>query len=154
VISFRSLDYRQWVIEGEPMARSGYPELSSAVVLCIDDNQDVLECEKAFLESFGYRVLTAPTGGKGLELASIHSVDVVIVDYFMPGMNGQEVAVEMRRLRPQAPIIMLSGAVDVPEQALKLVDVFIAKDHLGSQLLPAIAQLHGRVVSHPPSYDA
>jgi hypothetical protein len=45
----------------------------------------------------------------------------------------------MRRLKPQAPIIMLSGAVDVPEQALKWVDAFIAKDCLASQLLPTIA---------------
>jgi CheY-like chemotaxis protein len=135
------------------MPRSAYPELSRVVVLCIDDNQDVLECEKAFLESFGYTVLTAGSGGKGLELASIHSVDVVIVDYFMPEMNGPEVAIEMRRLRPQAPIIMLSGAVNVPEEALQWVDAFIAKDHLASQLLPAIAQLHGGGVI-PPSYNA
>ncbi len=73
-------------------------------------------------------VLTAASGGEGLELASKHSVDVVILDYFMPEMNGQEVAIEMRRLRPQAPIIMLSGAVDVPEQGLRWVDAFIAKD--------------------------
>jgi CheY-like chemotaxis protein len=59
--------------------------LQSAILLC---NQDVLECEKAFLETFGYTVLTTPSGGKGLELASIHSVDVVIVDYVMPEMNG------------------------------------------------------------------
>jgi CheY-like chemotaxis protein len=113
----------------------------SQTVLCIDDNQDLLECEKTFLESFGYTVLTAASGGKELELASIHSFDVVIVDYFMPEMNGQEVAIEMRKLRPQVPIIMLSGAVDVPKQVLKWVDAFIAKDLLASQLLPAIAQL-------------
>lgn len=131
-----------------------YPEVQSGVVLCIDDNQDVLECEKSFLESFGYTVLTAASGNKGLELASTHSVDVVILDYFMPEMNGQEVAIEMRRIRPQAPIIMLSGAVDVPQQALKQVDAFIAKDRLASQLLPAIAQLHwcGSMPSH--RYDA
>ena len=123
------------------------------MLLCIDDNQDVLECERAFLETFGYTVLTAPSGSKGLELASIHSVDVVIVDYFMPEMNGQESAIEMGRLKPQAPIIMLSGAVDVPEQALKLVDAFIAKDHLSSQLLPVIAQLHECGVNPTPSYD-
>ncbi len=110
------------------------------VLLCIDDNEDVLECEKEFLESFGYTVLTARSGGKGLELASIHSVDVVIVDYFMPEMDGLDVAIEMRRLMPQAPIIMLSGAVEVPKQVLQCVDAFIAKDRLASQLLPAIAQ--------------
>jgi CheY-like chemotaxis protein len=135
------------------MPLSAFPELSSGVLLCIDDNQDVLECEQAFLESFGFTVLTALSGGKGLELASVHSVDVVIVDYFMPEMNGQEVAVEMRRLTPNAPIIMLSGALEVPEETLKLVDAFVAKDRLASQLLPAIAQLHRCGSILRPSYD-
>jgi CheY-like chemotaxis protein len=133
------------------MPAAVYPGLQSAVLLCIDDNEDVLECEKSFLESFGYSVFTAASGGKGLELASKHSVDVV---YFMPEMNGEEVAIEMRRLRPQAPIIMLSGAVDVPEQALKWVDAFIAKDCLASQLLPTIAQLYGYGSTSQPSCDA
>src|ERR1022692_816200 len=136
------------------MPAAVYPALQSAVLLCIDDNEDVLECEKSFLESFGYSVLTAASGGKGLELASKHSVDVVILDYCMPEMDGQEVAIEMRRLRPQAPIIMLSGAVDIPEQALKWVAPFIAKDCLASQLLPTIAQLCGFGSTSPPSCDA
>jgi CheY-like chemotaxis protein len=125
------------------MPAAVYPALQNAVLLCIDDNEDVLECEKSFLETFGYTVLTAASGGKGLELASKYSVDVVILDYFMPEMNGQEVAIEMRRLKPLAPIILLTGAVDIPEQTLNLVDALIAKDRLASQLLPAIAQLQG-----------
>ena len=125
------------------MSLSVYPEFEGAVLLCIDDNQDVLDCVKSFLESVGYAVLTAASGDKGLELASMYAVDVVIVDYHMPKMNGQEVALQMRRLKPRAPIIMLSAAVDVPEQALKLVDAFIPKQCLASELLPAVAQLHG-----------
>jgi len=83
------------------MAPSVDSELQRSVLLCIDDDEDVLECEKSFLESFGYTVLTAASGGKGLELASRHSVDVVIVDYFMqlhagneraPGCHGNETA--------------------------------------------------------------
>jgi CheY-like chemotaxis protein len=136
------------------MPAAVYPALQSAVLLCIDDNEDVLECEKSFLERFGYTVLTAASGGKGLELGSKYSVDVVILDYFMPGMNGQEVAIEMRRLKPLAPIILLTAAVDVPEQTLNLVDALIAKDRLASQLLPTIAQLYGCGSSPPPSYDA
>jgi CheY-like chemotaxis protein len=136
------------------MLAAGYPALQSAVLLCIDDNEDVLECERSFLESFGYSVLTAASGSKGLELASKHSADVVILDYFMPEMNGQEVAIEMRRLRPEAAIIMLSGAADVPEQALKSVDAFIAKDRLASQLLPTIAQLYGYGATSQLSCDA
>src|ERR1039457_6762665 len=136
------------------MPAAVYPALQSAVLLCIDDNEDLLECERSFLESFGYSVLTAESGGKGVELASKHSVDVVILDYFMPEMNGQEVAIEMRRLKPQAPIIMLSGEVDIPEQALKWVDGFIAKDCLASQLLPTLAQLYGCGSTSQPSCDA
>jgi CheY-like chemotaxis protein len=136
------------------MPQSVYSELPRGVVLCIDDNQDVLECERAFLESFGYTVLTAPSGSEGLELASIHSVDVVILDYFMPAMNGQEVAIEMRRLRPQAPIILLTEGLGVPEQALNLVDALVAKDRLASQLLPTIAHLSGSGRIPPLSYDA
>ena len=131
-----------------------YPKPPSAVLLCIDDNEGLLRCEKEFLESFGYTVLTAPSGGKGLELASMYPVEVVIVDYVMPEMNGHEVAVEMRRLKPQVPIIMLSAAVDVPEQTVRVVDALITKDRLASQLLPAIAQLQGCGRSRPPSYDA
>jgi CheY-like chemotaxis protein len=129
-------------------------EFKSVVLLCIDDDQDLLECEKAFLETFGYTVLTAVSGGKGLELASIHSIDIVIVDYFMPQMNGQEFAIEMRRLKPQAPIVMLSAASDIPAQALKLVDAFVAKDHLASLLLPALALLHKSDLLPGSAYDA
>jgi CheY-like chemotaxis protein len=72
-------------VEGERcLWKSKAPYLSG-----IDDDEDVLECEKSFLESLGYTVLAAASGGNGLELASIHLVDVVIVDYPMPEMNGQ-----------------------------------------------------------------
>jgi len=110
-------------------------------LLCIDDDQDVLECEKAFLETFGYTVATASSGREGLELAGLQSFDIVIVDYCMPEMNGEEFAIAMRQLRPRAPIIMLSGMADVPGQALKAVDAFVAKDRLTTKLLPAIASL-------------
>jgi CheY-like chemotaxis protein len=142
------------ILKVEAMPPSSHPELKPAILLCIDDNEDVLECEKSFLESFGYTVLTAATGSEGLELASMHSVDLIIVDYVMPEMNGHEVAIAMRRLRPQARIIMLSGALDVPEQTLKWVDAFIAKDRLASQLLPAITQLRGCECLPPHSYEA
>ena len=134
------------------MPLSDYPEVSGAVVLCIDDSQAMLECERALLEGFGYTVLTASTSDSGLEMASIHSVDVVILDYFMPAMNGQAVAMEMRRLRPRAPIILLTQGLGVPETTLNLVDALVAKNRLASQLLPTIAYLHGRIP--PTSYDA
>jgi CheY-like chemotaxis protein len=136
------------------MPISIHADLLAGILLCIDDNEDVLECEKLFLESFGYTVLTAPNGGEGLELAAVYPVDVVIVDYLMPEMNGQAVVLEMRRLRPETPIIMLSGEANIPEQVLKWVDAFVAKDRLSSHLLPAIAQLQERCPAPPHPFDA
>ena len=136
------------------MPPSDVNALPKAALLCIDDDQAVLECEKAFLENFGYTVVTASSGRDGLELARLHSFDAVIVDYCMPEMNGQEFAIAMRRIRPLAPIVMVSGTVDVPEQALKVVDAFVAKDYLASQLLPTIALLCGCESLPSSSYDA
>jgi CheY-like chemotaxis protein len=136
------------------MPHSVCPPFSSAVVLCIDDNQDVLECERAFLETFGYTVLTASSSGNGLEMASTQSVDIVILDYFMPTMDGHALATEMRRLRPHAPIILLTEGQGVPEPALSIADALIAKDRLASHLLPTIAYLHDTGRIPPPSHDA
>lgn len=136
------------------MSLAGLPEIRNSVVLCIDDNEDLLECEKSFLETFGYTVLAAASGGRGLELASLHAVDLVIVDYLMPEMNGYDVVVEMRRLKPETPIIMLSASVDIPRQVLKLVDAFVSKDHLATQLLPMMAQLRGSGAVTSSAYDA
>lgn len=135
------------------MPLSAYSKFQNAILLCIDANEEMLECEKAYLETFGYTVLTARSGARGLELACIHPVDMVIVDYFMPEMDGQEFALEMKQLRPQAPIIMLSAAADVPKQALKLVDAFIPKADLADALLPAISQLREGGRSALSSYD-
>jgi CheY-like chemotaxis protein len=84
----------------------------------------------------------------------MYPVDVVIVDHLMPEMNGQAVVFEMRRLRPETPIIMLSGEANIPEQVLKWVDAFVAKDRLSSHLLPAIAELQERCPAPPHLFDA
>jgi CheY-like chemotaxis protein len=122
-------------------APSDVEALPNTAVLCIDDDRVVLECEKDFLETFGYSVETASSGREGLELAGRHSFDVVIVDYCMPEMNGQELAIAMRQLKPRASIIMLSGMADLGGRPLEAVDAFVVKDCLASQLLPTIASL-------------
>jgi DNA-binding response OmpR family regulator len=136
------------------MLPSAHPELSGGIVLCIDDNPDVLECERAFLKAFGYAVLTARSGNQGLELASVYSIDVVVLGYFMLKRNGRKVAMELRRLRPEAPIILLTEGAGVPEPALSLADALVAKDCLASQLLPTIAYLQGSGRISPSSFDA
>lgn len=123
-------------------------------VLCIDDDPDVLECLQAFLESFGYTVRVTTSGERAIEIAAHWNADAVIVDYNMPEMNGHQVVSEIKRVRSHVAIILLSGAVDIPEETLALVDAFVDKNHVASRLLPTISDLVDRMPASPRMPDA
>ena len=113
---------------------------SKQTILCIDDDDSILRYERALLERSGYAVLTAASAQEGLMLAVARNVDAVLLDYEMAGMNGDEVATEIKLVKPEMVIILLSGS-EVPTQALALVDAFVPKIEARQQLLPMIAEL-------------
>ncbi len=121
-----------------------------AVLLCIDDQESSLTIRRMFLEAQGHTVLTAATGRAGLELLAGNAVDVLILDFRMPEMNGEEVARAARRLRPELPIIMLSGYVsDLPAPLQQLTSAFVAKGSSPVDLLGAIARFVGDTAKNP-----
>ena len=127
------------------------------VVLCIDDEECVLECLLAFLGDMGYKVLTAASGAKGLALFNSHLVDVVILDYRMPEMNGHQVAAAIKRCQPNVPVIMLSGEVEVPSETLDVVDAFVQKSGRGcfATITKLVACLSAAIPSQlPPKISA
>lgn len=111
-------------------------------LLCIDDQAAYLPARKAFLESQGYQVLIASSGRNGLEILQQRPIDGVIVDYRMPEMDGGEVAREIRRIRPDLPIIMLSGfPQEIPPLVRAFVDALVLKGLNLSLLLAALEAL-------------
>jgi len=112
-------------------------------ILCIDDDDGMLGYQKALLERRGYKVLTADSARRGLEIAAVCAIAAVILDYHMPEMNGHEVATEIKRLRPQVPIVMVSSDDEIPEQALNVVDAFVSKNEASRRLLPVISRIFG-----------
>src|SRR5260370_17840237 len=92
----------------------GAMEKHKAIILCIDDDGAGLEARKELLEIAGYEVLTAQSGEQGLGLFASHPIDAVVIDYKMPGMNGDRVATQMRCDKPHVPILMLSDYRDIP----------------------------------------
>jgi CheY-like chemotaxis protein len=116
---------------------------SRKTILCIDDDDGVLSYHRALLERRGFEVLTAASARQGLEIATACAVAAVIVDYHMPEMNGHQVAIEIKRLRPQVPIVMVSSDEEIPEHALHTVDAFVSKNEASSRLLPVIARICG-----------
>jgi CheY-like chemotaxis protein len=111
------------------------------MVLCVDDEAIGLRVRKILLESHGYQVLTANDGVEGLSLFDQYPVDLVVLDYYMPGLNGGEVAAEMRKRRPQVPIIFLSAYFSLPAEALELADAFLTKGDPPDVLIEKIQQL-------------
>jgi DNA-binding response OmpR family regulator len=123
---------------------------SKKTILCIDDDASILRYEKALLERSGYEVLTAPSGQQGLKLATTCQCDAVLLDYEMYGMNGQEVASEIKLAKPEMVVILLSGR-EVPVQALALVDAFVPKLDASQRLLSIIAELCSRSQKAKPT---
>jgi PAS domain S-box-containing protein len=81
-------------------------------VLVIDDDPDVRRLLADTIEALGYRALQASNGPAGLEVLDSSKPDIVVVDFAMPGMNGAEVAAEIRKRRPGLPIVFASGYSD------------------------------------------
>jgi len=117
----------------------------SDTVLCIGSDALALHFRKRFLKQKGYRVLAASTGNEGLDLFAAEPVDAVVLDYQLDGWGGPLVAGQMRRQRPDVPIIMLSEEDGLPEDARAVVDAVISESSGGESLGSALAAiLQGR----------
>jgi CheY-like chemotaxis protein len=130
--------------KNRPAAAIEKPELAElfmAIILCIDDEPNPLQARKFLLESEGHQVIEAASGKEGLRIFQSESIDIVVLDYWMSGMNGLTVAQEIKRLRPHTPIIMLSGFPELPGEAVGLADRWILKGRGTRDLLVAVAEL-------------
>ena len=87
-----------------------HPPGSKPVILVVDDDGDVREVTATRLTEAGYAVREASSGLQGLAtLEADPCHDLVVLDFAMPGMNGAEVAVEIRRRWPGMPILFVTG---------------------------------------------
>jgi CheY-like chemotaxis protein len=110
--------------EGAPMESSN---LGRKTVLCAEDDEEQLTSRKMVFESAGFDVLLARSGAEALQLFQAHSVDAVVLDYWMPRMKGLSVAREMKQLRPNIPILVLSGFSSLPDETIGIVDTWLQK---------------------------
>jgi CheY-like chemotaxis protein len=112
-----------------------------ATILCIDDEPAGLQARKLLLESEGHNVLEARSGAEGISLFQLEKVDLIILDYWMSGMNGTATALELKRINPKIPIIMLSGYGELPGETVGVADRWILKGRATQELLETIAAL-------------
>lgn len=112
-------------------------------VLLVDDEVLLLRCISEYLETSGYTVFAAESASTALEMLKGHSseIDCVVTDYSMPSSTGIWLAREVRKVRPDLPIVLCSGFPEDNLAAESAVSSLISKPFQPQQLLNVITRL-------------
>ncbi len=91
-------------------------------ILIIDDEKDIRTALTGILEDEGYQVSSAESGAEGIEYASQELPDLILLDIWMPGMDGLETLERLKKQLPHVTVIMISGhgTIDTAVRATKL----------------------------------
>lgn len=99
------------------------------IILCVDDNEQILSVRTFLLETRGYRVLPALSAHEALDQlrqVAPGTVDLLLCDLMMPQMDGNELVRRAKQLHPGMPAMIVSGTVQAADRAL-YADVFLPK---------------------------
>jgi len=109
-------------------------------IFVVDDDVNICELIRLYLEKEGYEVMTAYKGDKAVELFSSFAPNLVVLDIMLPGIDGWQVCREIRK-RSGIPIIMLSAKGDTFDKVLGLelgADDYIVKPFETKELIARI----------------
>ena len=104
-------DFFAQILRGD-LERARPSPMNRPTLLCVDDDPGIRQLYEAMLGTYGYEVLVAEGGHQALNLfrSKASEIDAVISDYEMPGMNGAQLAAELKRCDPEIPVIVVSGS--------------------------------------------
>ncbi len=108
-------------------------------VLVVDDDDAVREVTAGILRDLGYRVVEADSGDVALQVFD-DSIDAVVLDFAMPGLNGADLAKALTARRPQAPILFATGYADAEALAETPEERIVLKPFRPGELAEKIAQ--------------
>jgi len=91
------------------MARKRQRPRSGCTILVVDDQREALTSVRDLLEREGHQVLTADSGARALEIFKQHEIHLILVDYFMPGMTGEQLIRAIRSFDQYVQIILQTG---------------------------------------------
>jgi len=97
------------------------------VILCVDDNEQELSVLKFMLNTNGYRVISASTGQEAIREFSQNQVDLVLADFHMQPMNGDQVVHRLKGIATHVPMILMADAPTGAE--IHAADALLARKH-------------------------
>jgi two-component system response regulator CpxR len=104
------------------------------IILCVDDNERDLSVLKFMLSTSGYRVHGAASGQEALAIFPGLQVDLVLIDFAMPQMNGRQLVERLKRIAPHVPMLLL-GDPQAMGGEIHLADAMLAKKNCSPQEL-------------------
>ena len=116
-------------------------------ILVIEDEPAVARMVERGLTAHGHQVLIAETGEDGLLFVRSEPIDLVLLDILLPGRDGHEVLADIRRLRSDLPVIMLTARDDLDSKVTALdsgADDYITKPFAFEELLARVRALTRR----------
>lgn len=120
---------------------SGQDRVLGKRILLVDDDPGARESIKLLLNIDRHSVLEASNGREALELFHQGILDLVIIDYFMPQMEGRELAENIKLQAPKLPILMVTAYLEKLVDTDRRVDAVLAKPFGVAELREAIAKL-------------
>jgi CheY-like chemotaxis protein len=103
--------------EVDPVEHKSNTATAPLTILAVDDDPLVLENTAAMLTELGHIVLQAHSGAEALRILDQRHADLIVTDYAMPGMTGEELTQRILANQPELPILMVSGYASLPEGA-------------------------------------
>ena len=110
-------------------------------ILYVDDNQKALRMLGAVFQMCGFTVVTAQDPGTALAMAETVAFDLAVLDYLLPDMNGALLAMHIRRVKPDVPLLLFSKIFSLPAEERCLVDEFVSKGESIDLLLYKVRRL-------------
>lgn len=122
-----------------------------ALILIIEDEPELVKILRSYLEKTGYSVVTASRGDQGLSIWEHQSPDLVLLDLNLPGMDGLDVAREIRR-KTDTPIIMLTARVEETDRLIGLelgADDYVTKPYSPREVVARVRAVLRRAGKTP-----
>jgi DNA-binding response OmpR family regulator len=99
--------------------------MNATRVLCVENHPEYMSALRYMLEEAGYEVMTATTGGQGLRLLTDQEIDGVLLEYDLPDATGSAVRAEMKRIKPDIPVLLFSGIGSQTPFLLRFFDSYL-----------------------------
>jgi DNA-binding response OmpR family regulator len=96
---------------------------TNSTLLCIHRDPTQLD----LLRENGYELVTATSGSDGLRLLRSRPVDAIVLEYHLSLLEGATVAAEIKKAKPQLPIVMVADDLELTEGSLKSIDALVTK---------------------------